>query len=126
MKYLPGGLASEVQGWLFNIEATPSHTAREGAWLVKVLVEEVSACSGMTMIQGRQRQNMGSEAGGEMADHLGYIQVILAGEGQANGLQRGEIIEKGRIVGIKGPVWEVIIEGCKWGVGVDWKVLGDG
>ncbi|CAG8976487.1 hypothetical protein HYALB_00005984 [Hymenoscyphus albidus] len=129
MKYIPGGLASELQGWLFNIEATPSHTSREGGWLVQILVDEISGSSraGMTMIRGRQMQNVSNETGSaHVVDHLGFVQVILAGEGQTTGLQRGEAIEKGKMVGIKGPVWEAVVEGCKWGVGVNWKVLGDG
>jgi hypothetical protein len=38
-------------------------------------------------------------------------------------LQKGSKVELGKRVGITGPVWEVMIEGIKWGVGVDWKVL---
>ena len=33
------------------------------------------------------------------------------------------MVQVGKTVGIKGPVWEVMIDGVKWGVGVDWKVL---
>lgn len=76
------------------------------------------------MVRGRHINSGNGE--GEMVDHLGYVQVILAGEGQGSGLQRGEKVERGRMVGIRGPVWEVFVGGVKWGVGVDWKVLRDG
>jgi hypothetical protein len=125
-KYIPGGLAAELQGWLVNIEsALPSNAGqrnREGPWLVKIVVDEVSggARTGMTMIRGRQIK---AEDG--MIDQETEMKVILAGEGTAIGLQRGSRVEAGKTVGVKGPVWEVVLEGEKWGVGVDWKVLPD-
>jgi len=80
---------------------------------VKLVIEEVSGGSkaGMTMLMGRQGE--GSPV----------MRVLLAGEGEGTGLQRGAKAEVGRKVGIKGPIWDVMIDGEKWGVGVDWKVL---
>ncbi|TVY57719.1 hypothetical protein LSUE1_G008651 [Lachnellula suecica] len=124
-KYIAGGLAAELQGWLVNIESTiPANAGRnrEDPWLVKIVVDEVSggARTGMTMIRGRQIK---AEDG--MIDEGTETKVILAGEGTLTGLQRGSRVEMGKMVGIKGPVWEVVLEGEKWGVGVDWKVLTD-
>ncbi|KUJ15779.1 uncharacterized protein LY89DRAFT_707926 [Mollisia scopiformis] len=125
-KYVHGGLAAEVQGWLFNLEtAVPvkslSRTEEKSEWLVKIVVDEVSGSSrnGFTMVRGRQIH--GGDR--EMVDTVAEARVLLAGEGQAMGLQRGERVEAGKRVGIKGPVWEVVVEGVKWGVGVEWKVL---
>lgn len=124
-KYTPGGLAAELQGWLVNMEsAIPSNAQRnwDDPWLVKIVVDEVSggARSGMTMIRGRQIK---SEDG--MIEQETETKVILAGEGTVTGLQRVSKVEVGNTVGVKGPVWEVTLEGEKWGVGVDWKVLPD-
>ncbi|RDL37591.1 uncharacterized protein BP5553_05024 [Venustampulla echinocandica] len=125
-KYIPGGLAAELQSWLFNVEsAIPSHIgqrSKEDPWLVRIVVDEVSgsAMAGMTLVSGR-RVHVDDRS--RMVDHLGGVRVVLAGEGQGTGLQRGTKCEVGKTVGIKGPVWEVILEGVKWGVGVDWKVL---
>ncbi|TVY55152.1 hypothetical protein LCER1_G004431 [Lachnellula cervina] len=122
-KYIPGGLAAELQGWLVNIEsALPSNVNREDPWLVKIVVDEVSggARTGMTMIKGRQVK---VEDG--MIEYETEMKVILAGEGAMTGLQRASRVEMGKTVGVKGPVWEVLLEGEKWGVGVDWKVLPD-
>ncbi|TVY34690.1 hypothetical protein LSUB1_G005517 [Lachnellula subtilissima] len=122
-KYIPGGLAAELQGWLVNIEsALPSNVNREDPWLVKIVVDEVSggARTGMTMIRGRQVK---AEDG--MIERETEMKIILAGEGAMVGLQRGSRVEVGKTVGVKGPVWEVLLEGEKWGVGVDWKVLPD-
>jgi len=110
--------------------ALPSHAgrgkAKEDVWLVKLLVDEVTGGgrAGMSLVRGRQ---VGRESGSadltKVVDHLERVKVILAGEGAGVGLQRGKRVEVGKVVGIKGPVWEVVVEGEKWGVGVDWKVL---
>jgi hypothetical protein len=111
---------------LVNIESTiPSNAgqrSREDPWLVKIVVDEVSggAKTGMTMIRGRQIK---SEDG--IIEQETEMKVVLAGEGTTSGLQRGSRVEMGKLVGIKGPVWEVVLEGEKLGVGVDWKVLSE-
>lgn len=51
---------------------------------------------------------------------------ILAGRGRGDlaGRGRGEgVVEVGCVVGVKEPIWEVEIEGQRWRVGVEWKVL---
>jgi len=127
---VPGGLAAEVRDWLVNIEGTIPATKKKGddEWLVRIVVEEVSGSSraGMTLIRGRQIhgfQSDGEGGGGEMVGRAGEVKVILAGEGAGTGLQKGSRVEVGICVGIKGPVWEVVIDGERWGVGVDWKVF---
>jgi hypothetical protein len=121
-------LAAEVRDWLVNIEsALPTATAQrsgEDIWLVKILINEVSANSraGIILIKGQQVIDL--DGGGQVPNSLSEVNVILAGEGAGTGLQKGSKVELGKTVGIKRPVWEVLIEGEKWGVGVDWKVLG--
>jgi len=122
-KYVPGGLAAEVRDWLMNIEsAVPANTNKDDPWLVKLVIDEVSGGggAGMTLVRGRQIQAID---GGEMVDTFGEVKVILAGEAAGVGLQKGSKVEPGKRLGVKSPVWEVVIEGEKWGVGVDWKVL---
>lgn len=113
---------------LINIESTtsaraPGHKRKDKEWQVKLLIDEVSGNerSGMTLVRGRQLYSM--DTGLEIADTIGFMRVVLAGEGAGTGLQRGAKVDTGRSVGIKGPMWEILIEGEKWGVGVDWKVL---
>jgi hypothetical protein len=128
--YVNGGLAAEVRDWLVNIESTiPLKEAgkRDDEWLVRIAVDEVSGGGAdsqarMLLVRGSQIPSMNGRQG-EMADAMGEVRVMLAGEGQGAGLQRSNRVEAGNMVGIKGPVWEVVIEGEKWGVGVDWKVL---
>lgn len=127
--YVHGGLAAEVRDWLVNIESSipAREVGRRGdEWLVRVLVDEFSGGGAesqarMTTIRGRQVHSMSGE--GEMVDTAGKVRVMLAGEGQSTGLQKGSNVGVGKTIGIKGPVWEVVIEGEKWAVGVDWKVL---
>ncbi|CZR60511.1 uncharacterized protein PAC_10407 [Phialocephala subalpina] len=129
-KYVPGGLAAEVAGWLFNLESSVPTTKSRGdmksEWLVRIVVDEVSGSSrtGFTMARGRQIHALdGDESGDGRVDAVEEVKVLLAGEGQMTGLQKGGKVEVGKRVGIKGQVWEVVIEGERWGVGVDWKVL---
>jgi hypothetical protein len=122
---LTGGLAAEVRDWLFNLEsAVPAASTgtKDDLWIARIAVDEVSGGgrAGMTLVRGRQMHS-GSEHG--LVDILGVVKVILAGEGAGSGLQKGAMVEVGKTVGIKGPVWEVVLEGEKWGVGVNWEVL---
>ncbi|KAI9647813.1 hypothetical protein NHQ30_004201 [Ciborinia camelliae] len=128
-KYVAGGLAAEVRDWLIDIDSSiPSHgttgvqKGKNKEWIVKMLVNEVSGSGrmGMCLVKGRQMRDVDGE---EVVDDLGMVKVILAGEGTGTGLQRGRDVEVGKVVQIKGPVWEMVVEGEKWGVGVDWKVL---
>ncbi|TAQ89387.1 hypothetical protein B7494_g2267 [Chlorociboria aeruginascens] len=123
-KYVAGGLAAEVRDWLINIDsAVPPSTqkSKDDPWIVRIGIEEISGDGkrGITLVRGRKM--LSDEGGG--SDKLASIKIILAGEGARTGLQKGAKVEIGKVVGIKGPVWEVVIEGEKWGVGVDWQVL---
>jgi hypothetical protein len=125
-KYLAGGLAAEVRDWFVNFEsAIPVASAqrtREDSWIANVVVDESSGTgrTGMTMIRGRQTK---SDAAHAIVDDSGVVKVILAGEGAETGLTKGSSVEIGETIGIKGPVWEIVIGGEKWGVGIEWKVL---
>lgn len=112
-----------MRDWLVNLEsALPGNAAgraRDDPWAVRVLVDEVGGGgrAGMVVVRGRQVYPDGIVHSSEA------VRVLLAGDGAATGLQRGSKVEVGKTVGIKSPVWEVMLEGEKWGVGVDWKVL---
>ncbi|KAL3424222.1 hypothetical protein PVAG01_03503 [Phlyctema vagabunda] len=133
-KYVAGGLAAEVREWLVNLDTTiPSTNAGlqhrdRNAWTVRVCVDEISGGGRavMTLIRGRQIHAQAGGSGGAADVVFGnpsMVRVALAGEGAATGLQKGSKPEIGSVVAIKGPLWEIVIENEKWGVGVDWKVL---
>jgi hypothetical protein len=125
-KYVPGGLAAEVRDWLVNLESTVPGSAalkdKDGSWAVQVMVHELSGGgrAGMTLVRGGQKP---SDFEGRMNDTWRVVQIILAGEGTAIGLQRRTKVEVGSVVGIRGPLWEAVIDGEKWGVAVDWQVI---
>lgn len=127
-KYIPGGLASEMRDLLMNIENTTSakgtgNKRRDHDWQVKLVIDEISGSerSGLTLVRGRQLHNMDGDV--KIADTIGFVKIALAGEGAGTGLQKGARAEAGRHLGIKGPMWEILLDGVKWGVGVDWKIL---
>lgn len=128
-QYLAGGLAAEVRDWLINIDAGSSargisgmQKEKDSEWATKIKVEEVRRDGReMCLIRGRQVRDVDGE---EVVDGIGEVKVMLAGEGVGTGLQRGTDVDIGSTVGIKGPIWEIMVERVKWGVGVDWKVLG--
>jgi hypothetical protein len=127
-KYVPGGLATEMRDWLVNIESAstnilPSYgKQKDERWKVKLVIDEVSGDSktGVTLVKGRQVHDVDV---GNMDGMMGGVRFILAGEGVVNGLQRGSKVEVGRSLGIQGPMWEVLVEGERWIVSVDWRVL---
>ncbi|KAK8102656.1 hypothetical protein PG984_015802 [Apiospora sp. TS-2023a] len=137
-KYVPGGLASELQDWLMNIE-TATGSKRDGDWAARLCVEEVRTASNMMLVRGSQQHrhldaddnDKGGGGGGGGGSGLfiskhGDVssRVILAGEGRLQGLARKSEVAVGCVVGIARPVWEVDLgsEG-QWVVGCDWVVL---
>ncbi len=112
-----------------SISSIKEKRSKKDEWVVRIIVDDVSGTSkeGMTLVRGQQvhvLDNDGEGDGeGDMVDTVGEVKVVLAGEGAGTGLQKGIKVELGKTVGIKGPLWEVLIEGERWGVGLDWKVL---
>lgn len=111
-KFVVGGMAQEVRGWLVDLEmqnqrgnfATRMEKVDEGC-IVKMTVEEVNTrAGGFTIAKGDG------------------LNVILAGMGMSDGVQETKGVVKGSVVGIKTPAWEVDIEGMRYAVGVNWKM----
>lgn len=82
----------------------------------EIIIEEISGSrnSGMTLINGRWAQN---------DDLGGHVNLILAGEGSYSALQKAPRVEVGGVVGISAPAWDITLEGTKWCVAVDWKIV---
>ena len=118
-KFVVGGCASEVRGWLVDLETQNGHQTslpsdmrvlgREERWneewVIKMVVDDAGGGRGM---------------GWAIAKGDG-MNVILGGEGMKEGLERGKEVQRGSLVGIKAPVWEVDIQGMNWSVGANWK-----
>lgn len=127
-KYVPGGLASQLCEWLINIESTSlpqdKLAKRRDQWLVKILVEQVQVNPSMTMVRGRQMIDDAEVFDGGIVDHLGVVHIIVAGEGTGSGLSKSVRAAAGSVLAIKGPMWQLNIDGIPWGIGTDWQVLG--
>lgn len=122
-KYVTGGLAAELRNWLVNIKSSipTSQINGKDQWLLKIMVENFieGSRAGMILVSGRKLKTLGAEN----KDFAGDAKVILASEITSLGHQRNTDIVKGKIIGIKGPIWEVTIKNEKWAVGVDWKLI---
>jgi hypothetical protein len=125
-KFLAGGLAAEVISWLVRLEnSVPSHVPDgpgNRQWPVRLVVDETRGGNnaGMTLVRGR-RIDAGMETQ-EIIGEMAAMKVILAGQEMEIGLEQKSMLKVGDIVEVKGPTWEVTIEGERWGVGVDWKM----
>ncbi|ORY13993.1 hypothetical protein BCR34DRAFT_534725 [Clohesyomyces aquaticus] len=151
-KYLPGGLATTLQSWIIEA-ANTGYAAqtrdtvlwgreKEDGMKVRVRVKDIRggrggdggggsvecAAGGVFFVSGERDMDAGLyNASREFASQKGEsqasgdVKVMLSGQGNA----RTGIVKLGRgnMVGIRAPVWDVVIEGEKWIVGVDWGVL---
>lgn len=101
-KFVPGGMAATVQQWVVE---TGQASRRGRGWeefAVKVRVDAVVGGEGPCWLV-RGKSSVGED-----------VSLILAGGGG---------VEAGVIVGVRAPTWEVEVEGRRWRVAVDWRVL---
>lgn len=105
-KYLVGGLAAELQGWLSEVKGGDG--LAESTLLITV--GKVRAGRRMYMVQG--------EAGSTDEQR----RVILAGEGRLTGLDGRATVVAGNVVEVRQPVWDVEVDGEIWMVACDWAV----
>jgi hypothetical protein len=124
-KYIAGGLAAEVQGWLSHMKGEKDTPVR-----LRVKVGEIRNGGRMYIVRGRRvgreeaMHGMGEMEGGDgEKDDEKDIKVVLAGEGRLTGLGSTRApLRVGSVVEVGEPTWEVELEGGKWIVGCDWKV----
>ncbi|RTE70273.1 hypothetical protein BHE90_015328 [Fusarium euwallaceae] len=110
-KYVAGGLAAGLQGWLSEVKGwegtVPSAAAAVS--VVKVVVEEVRPGRRMYLVTGRD--------GAASARRF-----LLAGEGRLTGLGQRAAVTVGNVVEVGQPVWDVELDGQVWTVACDWGV----
>ena len=119
-KYLPGGLAAELQGWLSAVKGWEGDDASSGS-AMSLAVDEVKPGGSMYLVKGHKIKNQDKKSGSGTEGP--QVQVMLAGEGKLTGLgKRAEVVE-GNTVAISQPVWEVALDGQgRWIVACDWTV----
>ena len=107
-KYLPNGLAAELQGWLSEVKGWEG-IDRAPESVMNIKIQEIRAGTRMYLVEGRLD-------GGEAK------RFMLAGEGKLTGLGRRAVLGTGSRVVIGQPVWDVMLEGKTWTVACDWSV----
>ncbi|KAH6840715.1 hypothetical protein B0I37DRAFT_221846 [Chaetomium sp. MPI-CAGE-AT-0009] len=135
-KYLPGGLAAELRDWLVDVKggvdgegevkATSSALSfASTTGVARVVVGEVARGGpGMTLVSGKV---MDVEGEGGLQQNV-IVRVILAGEGNIEGLgggggagNRNQVVS-GAVVAIAPPAWDVELDG-QWAVAYHWEVV---
>ncbi|GKT60602.1 hypothetical protein ColTof4_00728 [Colletotrichum tofieldiae] len=114
-KYVPGGLAAELQTWLAEVKGWAGGDRRPDL-VMTIVIDEL--CPGNRMYLARGQRIVGhGEASEEIAARL-----MLAGEGRLTGLGQKAAVSVGSTVAISQPAWEVELEGTRWIVACDWAV----
>ncbi|KAH7266464.1 hypothetical protein B0J15DRAFT_248555 [Fusarium solani] len=114
-KYVAGGLAAGLQGWLSEVkgwEGTVPSAAAAAVSVVKVVVEEVRPGRRMYLVTGRPGDDGAAPA----------RRFLLAGEGRLTGLGQRAAVSVGNVVEVGQPVWDVELDGQVWTVACDWGV----
>lgn len=108
-RFLPGGLAAEVQQWI--VEAAQSvgqhRQSTVGADLLQAIVLETSGHSSTGMI-------LAKAATGNQR-----VRLLLTGNGKNQGASG---IKQGDVLAVKAPSWNIELQGELWIIGVDWCV----
>ncbi|GKT49076.1 uncharacterized protein ColSpa_09257 [Colletotrichum spaethianum] len=115
-KYVPGGLAAELQTWLAEVKGWAGGD-RPADLVMTIIIDELRAGNRMYIVRGRRIVGDG-DASEEIAARL-----MLAGEGRLTGLGQKAAVIVGSTVAISQPAWEVELEGTRWIVACDWAVL---
>ncbi|KAG9784480.1 hypothetical protein KCU95_g9351, partial [Aureobasidium melanogenum] len=110
-KFMPGGLASELQSWVIEAAQTATQGRPQSASSVDdsvhlVDVDEVKG-NGPMFAHGRKPGKIDAK--------------VLLVDGQAS--QKAAKVKAGDRVSIRLPTWDVEVSGEAWTVGVDWRTV---
>ncbi|KAM0557154.1 hypothetical protein ACHAPJ_005417 [Fusarium lateritium] len=107
-KYVAGGLAAELQGWLSEVKGWEG-VAPAATSVMKVTIEEIRHGRRMYLVKGQ-------------TDGTDRKRFLLAGEGRLTGLGQRMAVSVGSVVEVGQPVWDVELDGETWTVACDWGV----
>lgn len=114
-KYIAGGLASELQGWLSEVKGWGGSADGWTGPRFKVVLEDVRP--GRRMYLTKYSMPPGDE---QVSEHGGKL--VLAGEGKLTGLGQKADVKAGSVVEVNHPLWDIQLEGSTWLVACDWSV----
>ncbi|KAL7799065.1 hypothetical protein V8C37DRAFT_146306 [Trichoderma ceciliae] len=108
-RYVPRGMAAQLQGWLSEIKDWKENSEKAEP-VMKVHVERIRPGRRMYLVEGRESSEETSK------------KWILAGEGRLTGLDKRAEVKLGSVVLIEQPTWDVELEGRIWNVACEWSV----
>lgn len=111
-KYITGGMAAQLQGWLSEVKSWEENGEKTTSG-VKIHVEQIRSGRRMYLIEGRASSGDAPQ------------KWILAGEGKLTGLGKRAEVEMGSVVLIEQPTWDVELEGSVWNVACEWSIALD-
>ncbi|PNP43813.1 hypothetical protein TGAMA5MH_04095 [Trichoderma gamsii] len=111
-KYITGGMAAQLQGWLSEVKSWEENGEKTTLG-VKIGVEQIRSGRRMYLVEGRASSRDVPQ------------KWILAGEGKLTGLGKRAEVEVGSVVLIEQPTWEVELEGSIWNVACEWSIALD-
>lgn len=104
-----------------DLEMEDEGSASRRGWAVLVSVTEFVPArgigAGIALVRVRGEDTGGG--GKEEVEEEGKGWVLI-GNGVRND---SEEVASGCMVGLRRPVWDIDVLGCRWGVGIDWAVL---
>ncbi len=120
-KYVPGGMAAELRGWLVQIKSNMGLQTGGGGGggggaigLLgggRVAIDEARSDQSLRLVRGTLLQPAQHDP---IACH-----VLLAGDGGRRQAHRIELA-KGSVVSVAPPLWEISLDGQSWTVACDW------
>jgi hypothetical protein len=111
-KYIAGGLAADLQGWLSEVKGWEG-AASTTTLTKKVIIEEIRPGRRMYLVKGR-------------TDTSEESKYLLAGEGRLTGLGQRMPVIVGSVVDVGQPVWDIVLDGQVWTVACDWGISESG
>ncbi|KAH0498297.1 hypothetical protein TgHK011_005553 [Trichoderma gracile] len=110
-RYVSGGMASQLQGWLSEVRMWDESSDMAES-VLRLHVEAVRPGRRMYLVEGRVASEETSK------------RWILAGEGRLTGLGKRADVKEGSVVVVGQPVWDVDVDGGIWNVACEWSVEG--
>ncbi|CAK3949813.1 Hypothetical predicted protein [Lecanosticta acicola] len=110
-KFVAGGMAATMQQWVIETGQGAAHSRRGQSYLrgedyvLRVKAETVIG-SGPILMQGKLPDDE-------------EMNLMLVREAR----KTSSDVVQGSMVGVRAPTWEMELDGRKWTVGVDWKIL---
>lgn len=122
-KFVPGGMAGVVRGWVMDVGSSagqgrtgkgPGRPRGDSEFVVHVRVGDVTVADGLTLLRGLSA---------DRSDLLQEKRLVLAGKARGGNVER---VRREDMVRVRAPSWDVEVKGRTWSIGVDWGTFDGG